>query len=264
RASSNTAVWLTGRGGAGSVLPESKDKDDSAPCTTPRGLASQGLAARKAPESGRVPLPPPPTGGGLGQSRQAPMAPTAPAVPKTDRRESDILRKLSPRLLQGEQVLIGSRPRYVEANWPQNEQVPGARCKCARFRGICPTAGQSHPPLGCAEAGEPRVETTSRIGDRSRLDCAPVFAPPPRGRPHAPLLAAGAAAAASTASGPTQASGSSCARCSISSRCRHSSMRSSRGRSLRRGTRRRRSTQRSLHTGRRRDTVQDTHARALR
>ncbi|CAK0833357.1 unnamed protein product, partial [Prorocentrum cordatum] len=232
RASSNTAVWLTGRGGAGSVLPESKDKDDSAPCTTPRGLASQGLAARKAPESGRVPLPPPPTGGGLGQSRQAPMAPTAPAVPKTDRRESDILRKLSPRLLQGEQVLIGSRPRYVEANWPQNEQVPGARCKCARFRG--------------------------------RLDCAPVFAPPPRGRPHAPLLAAGAAAAASTASGPTQASGSSCARCSISSRCRHSSMRSSRGRSLRRGTRRRRSTQRSLHTGRRRDTVQDTHARALR
>ncbi|CAK0833360.1 unnamed protein product, partial [Prorocentrum cordatum] len=244
RASSNTAVWLTGRGGAGSVLPESKDKDDSAPCTTPRGLASQGLAARKAPESGRVPLPPPPTGGGLGQSRQAPMAPTAPAVPKTDRRESDILRKLSPRLLQGEQVLIGSRPRYVEANWPQNEQVPGARCKCARFRsGMSPYR---------------------RVLAKGRLDCAPVFAPPPRGRPHAPLLAAGAAAAASTASGPTQASGSSCARCSISSRCRHSSMRSSRGRSLRRGTRRRRSTQRSLHTGRRRDTVQDTHARALR
>ncbi|CAK0833356.1 unnamed protein product [Prorocentrum cordatum] len=155
----------------------------------------------------------------------------------------------------------GSLRRRRREGFPAPPPAGNGRCTARvrprrlKKRGVGP-GGAAHPGLRhvCAGAGQ----------GRGRLDCAPVFAPPPRGRPHAPLLAAGAAAAASTASGPTQASGSSCARCSISSRCRHSSMRSSRGRSLRRGTRRRRSTQRSLHTGRRRDTVQDTHARALR
>eukprot|EP00959_Pyramimonas_sp_CCMP1952_P071905 1501784-Pyramimonas_sp.AAC.1 len=56
----------------------------------------------------------------------------APAAPNTDRRENNTSRTLSSRLLQGESVLIGSRPRYVEATWPRDEKVPGARCKCAR------------------------------------------------------------------------------------------------------------------------------------